>query len=195
MDGIAHSLMVLADVSTVGNDSKTGHAYRNANVMYEVGVALACRQSSEVLLIRDDRAPFLFDVSVVPHKHLDFADSAVALKLLSDELVLRLKEINRLEDSRVKLAIDSLTSQEHQLLSLSKKYGTKQLFWFKQEGLGVLAAVPRLLDKRLIRMVATSGQKAAFMLTEIGLAVANRLEALPKIEDPGDVSAPSVDGP
>ncbi len=49
VDGIAHSIMVLADVSVIGYDSKTGHSYRNGNVMYEVGLALACRQPSEVL--------------------------------------------------------------------------------------------------------------------------------------------------
>ena len=43
-DGIAHSSMVLADVSVVGYDAKTGQSYRNGNVMYEVGLALACRQ-------------------------------------------------------------------------------------------------------------------------------------------------------
>ena len=32
MDGIAHSLIILADVSTVGKDSKTGRPYRNGNV-------------------------------------------------------------------------------------------------------------------------------------------------------------------
>ena len=47
-DGIAHCEMVLADVSTMGYDAKTGSSYRNGNVMYEVGLALASRQPSEV---------------------------------------------------------------------------------------------------------------------------------------------------
>jgi hypothetical protein len=65
IDGVAHSAMILADVSVIGHDSKTGDPYRNGNVMYEVGLALACRQPGEVLLVRDDKAPFLFDVSTV----------------------------------------------------------------------------------------------------------------------------------
>ncbi len=40
----------------------------------EAGLALACRQPSEVLLIRDDRDNFLFDVSAIPHKIIDFSD-------------------------------------------------------------------------------------------------------------------------
>jgi hypothetical protein len=38
MDGIAHSQLVLADVSTVDH-GQGGFAYRNGNVMYEVGLA------------------------------------------------------------------------------------------------------------------------------------------------------------
>jgi len=56
IDGIAHSQLVLADVSTAGRDSVTGDAYRNGNVMYEVGIALACRQPAEVILLLRRRA-------------------------------------------------------------------------------------------------------------------------------------------
>src|SRR5438552_2510987 len=72
VDGIAHSQMVVADVSSIGKDSVTGDSYRNGNVLYEVGIALACRMPSEVLLIRDDNDKFLFDVSTIPHQKLDF---------------------------------------------------------------------------------------------------------------------------
>lgn len=58
--------MVLADVSSIGKDNVTGEAFRNGNVMYEVGLALACRHSSEVLLIRDDNDKFLL-TSVQSH--------------------------------------------------------------------------------------------------------------------------------
>src|SRR6266542_3542020 len=70
MEGIAHSQMVIADVSSVGKDSVTGDPYRNGNVMYEVGIALACRQPQEILLIREDNDRFLFDVSTIPHMRL-----------------------------------------------------------------------------------------------------------------------------
>ena len=62
VDGIAHSQLVPADVSTIGKDSVTGTPYRNGNVMYEVGIALACRHPSEVLLVRDDEDKFPFTV-------------------------------------------------------------------------------------------------------------------------------------
>lgn len=65
--GIAHSRLVLADVSVVDTGLDTKKPVRNGNVMYEVGVALACRNPSDVLLIRDDKERFLFDVSTIPH--------------------------------------------------------------------------------------------------------------------------------
>lgn len=116
-DGIAHSVMVLADVSTMGRDSKSGVPYRNGNVMYEVGLSLACRHSSEVLLIREDRDRFLFDVSTVPHMHLDFADVPTAKTALAAELKARLAEIAHLHDARIAVAVATMTSKERELIA------------------------------------------------------------------------------
>ena len=117
MDGVSHSWMVLADVSSVGKDSRTGESYRNGNVMYEVGLALACRDPSDVLLVRDDKDKFLFDVSTVPHMQLDFTDSEKARAALQTELLARLREQTYLTDARVKLAVASLSNPEIELLS------------------------------------------------------------------------------
>ncbi|MEO7862940.1 MAG: hypothetical protein ABIU05_21375, partial [Nitrospirales bacterium] len=100
IDGIAHAVMVLADVSVIGNDAKTGETYRNGNVMYEVGLAIASRQSAEVLLIRDDKSPFLFDVSTVPHKHIDFSEPTAARSILRSEIEARLREVDHVHDAR-----------------------------------------------------------------------------------------------
>jgi len=89
-DGIAHSRLVLADISSIGKDSITGQPYRNANVMYEVGIALACRNPSDVLLVRDDHDKFLFDVSTIPHVTLDFTNTDLAVKALVEHLFSRL---------------------------------------------------------------------------------------------------------
>ncbi|MBM3500422.1 MAG: hypothetical protein FJX74_17330 [Armatimonadetes bacterium] len=98
-DGITHSQLVLADVSTLGRDSKSGRPYRNGNVMYEVGIALACRQPAEVLLIRDGQDRFLLDVSTIPHMTLDFTDAGAARVRLASELVSRLRERDLVHDA------------------------------------------------------------------------------------------------
>ena len=48
VEGVAHSRLVLADVSVIDEGRYTETPIRNGNVMYEVGVALACREPSEV---------------------------------------------------------------------------------------------------------------------------------------------------
>src|SRR5262249_28411935 len=66
-NGIAHSRVVLADVSVIDEGRYADTPIRNGNVMYEVGIALAARLPSEVLLVRDDNKKFLFDLSTIPH--------------------------------------------------------------------------------------------------------------------------------
>jgi len=74
VSGIAHARVVLADVSVIDEGRYTQIPIRNANVMYEVGIALACRTPSDVLVVRDDSKPLLFDLSTIPTLHVDFHD-------------------------------------------------------------------------------------------------------------------------
>jgi hypothetical protein len=176
MDGISHSQMILADVSTIGKDSKTGEPYRNGNVMYEVGLALACRHPSDVLLVRDDKDKFLFDVSTVPHMHLDFTDVEKAKADLKAELFARLREQSYLADARVKIAVASLSNQEIEIISELAELPKDQARGWEISGtvLSVYeAAIMRLLDKRLI-ILAGKFQKGfpGYQLTQLGRVVA-----------------------
>ena len=201
VDGIAHSQMVLADVSTVGRDAvNTSRSYRNANVMYEVGIALACRQPSEVLLIRDDDDPFLFDVSVVPHLRLNFAEVDAARASLTQELVARLDERRLVNDARVRLAVDSIGFQEMQVLEKQRDYGA-DVVWRPTTGSLWAPCVTRLLDKGIIVLAGKSMEgDAAYRYTELGLAVkALACRGLQRFEftvpDAVDQSGPVSDGP
>lgn len=184
MDGIAHSQMVLADVSSIGKDSKTGNSYRNANVMYEVGLALACRHSSEVLLLRDDRDQFLFDVSTVPHKNIDFTNTEAAKAELHEELIKRLNEREYLDRVRVEIAFASLSEEEITQIQATAHFPPNTP-WGKKDNTNVnfttLVALPRLLDKNLIRCVGQfETGSPAFVYTQLGLAVIKRVEAIVK---------------
>jgi hypothetical protein len=192
IDGVAHSTMVLCDVSTIGHDSRSGYAYRNGNVMYEVGVALACRQPSEVLLIRDDHDRFLFDVSTVPHMHIDFANEDAAARALSEELVARLKEIDRVRDARVELMVRSLTSQERNLLNAFKANGFDTTFGLRKENFAVMAGIPRLLDKGLITTYGMSGQANMYRWTTLGRVVVDNLDRLLANIEIGDEPSPAA---
>ena len=187
-DGIAHSRLVLADVSCIGKDSITGQPYRNGNVMYEVGVALSCRQPSDVLLVRDDRDNFLFDVSTIPHVTLEFVNAVSARARLQEELIARLCEQTFVFDARIQIAKSSLSGEEISFLKQAKEY-TDQTVW-GQDVTGIAnwyaLATSRLLDKGLITVAGefTSG-KPAFRFTPLGLVLlAHVNETLPKFEDP-----------
>jgi len=185
VDGIAHSALILADVSVIGRDSKTGQPYRNGNVMYEVGLALACRQPAEVLLLRDDRDSFLFDVSTVPHMNLDFSDPDAARERISSELQGRLNEVNKFHDARIALAVASLTAHERTLLEVFSKFDTTHHFALPTTNLHLISAMPRLLDKGLIRTVSiTSEGHARFAWTELGYSLAKDLAKLVPREAP-----------
>jgi hypothetical protein len=195
MDGIAHSALILADVSVTGRDSKTGQPYRNGNVMYEVGLALACRQPAEVLLLRDDRDGFLFDVSTVPHMNLDFSDATAARERIASELEGRLNEINNIHDARIALAVASLTAPERTLLEVFSKFDTTHHFALPTNNLHLISAMPRLLDKGLIRTVSITNEgHARFAWTELGYSLAKDVVKLVPREAPRAVSPPVVAG-
>ena len=175
-DGIAHSRLVLADVSSIGNDSVSGDTYRNGNVMYEVGIALASRQPADVLLLRDDHDKFLFDVSTIPHVTIIFSDVENAKLQLSNLLAARLNEQNFVNDARVQLALESLSGEEIQLLKHSDQYGSNTAWGQEVKGLAnwYALATARLLDKRVIRVSGEfSNGNPAFSFTPLGLVVKN----------------------
>jgi hypothetical protein len=187
MDGIAHCQIFLADVSSAGYDSKTGNVYRNSNVMYEVGLAVACRQPTEVLLIRDDQHPFLFDVSTIPHKNIDFSDVKKARKELRQELRARLRERDLFQDARVQLAVATLSSEEMTMLAQFLRFQPYEEFGFPQpapyqdgrphpvtvDDILLISAMPRLLDKEIIKVTGRNQYgEPVYQWTQLGYVVA-----------------------
>lgn len=177
IEGIAHSQLVLADLSTMGVDSETATPYRNGNVMYEVGIALACRQSTDVLLIRDDNDRFLFDVSTIPHVTIDFRDTFTAKERLESELRARLKEQKFYEDARVKLAISQLTSEELRILKSTVNFSLNQVWGLPQSStidFIPLLAFPRLLEKGIIKLTGSFSEgHPAYVFTPLGKTIAD----------------------
>jgi hypothetical protein len=176
-DGVAHSAVFLADVSTIGRDSKTAKPYRNANVMYEVGLALACRMPSEILLIHDDKDPLLFDVSSIHHAWIDFTDSVAAVEKVRDLLMDRLKERDVQMDARIRRAVASLSTYEMELI---RRFGGKapETVWnFKGSGTVNLIEVwgmPGLLEKGLVRLAGEfETGELGYQWTPLGRVVAD----------------------
>jgi len=119
IEGIAHCQFFLADISMVDRGARSGENIRNGNVMYEVGIALSCRNPSEILIVRDDQEKTLFDVSMVPHMHIDFSDTEGAKNKLTSAILDRIGQRKYEEDLRVKTILSSLTPGEFSLIGYS----------------------------------------------------------------------------
>ena len=65
MDGIAHSRVVLADISSSTMSDRRGQTWpqRNGNVMWELGIAHVMRLPDEVIVVRSDDDPSIFDLT------------------------------------------------------------------------------------------------------------------------------------
>ncbi|KQC08187.1 MAG: hypothetical protein APR62_05250 [Smithella sp. SDB] len=177
INGISHSQLILADVSVVGFDSKTNEYFRNGNVMYEVGLALACRNSTDVLIVRDDKKELLFDISTIPHVDLDFTNNETAITILRNALQDRLNEQSFINDARVQKAINTMTEFEALLLLFYSDRIPDKLV--KNE----MARMPhdfteRLIDKGLVVWSGRYGEEIKYKPTPLGLEVANKLKQI-----------------
>jgi hypothetical protein len=65
LDGIAHARLILADITSSPMTDRRGAVWpqRNGNVMWELGIAHVMRLPDEVLVVRSDSDPSLFDLT------------------------------------------------------------------------------------------------------------------------------------
>ena len=65
MDGIAHLRLVLADITSSPMTDRRGQVWpqRNGNVMWELGIAHVMRLADEVIVVRSDNDPSIFDLT------------------------------------------------------------------------------------------------------------------------------------
>jgi hypothetical protein len=178
IDNIAHSKIVLADVSVIDEGRFTQVPIRNGNVMYEVGVALASRSTSEVLLIRDDNKKFLFDVSTIPHLEVDFSNKDDAIIKIRQAISDRVRETNLVQDARVSMSTNTLTQDEKNVLDALSNLEPNQCRDLSMPNLGQLSVptergVSGLLRKGCIKSTAFNKKTGAFFysMTPFGYAV------------------------
>ena len=170
IDNIAHSRMILADVSVIDEGRFTDVPIRNGNVMYEVGVALACRNTSEVLLIRDDNKKFLFDVSTIPHLEIDVSNKEDAVNILRQAIADRIRETDLIHDARISIATNTLTQDEMNVLEALSSLTPNQCRDLSIQGLAQLSipierGVSGLLGKGCIKSTAVNSKTGVFFYT------------------------------
>ena len=107
LEGISRCRFFLADITVLGE--LDGHPVRNANVLYEVGLAHATRLPEEVALLRSDDKELLFDVMNVRVLEYD-PDGApeAAQNLVADAILRSLRELDLRRSLSVRRAAESL---------------------------------------------------------------------------------------
>lgn len=183
VSGIAHARLVLADVSIIDEGRFTQEPVRNGNVMYEVGVALACRTPSEVLLIRDDSKKFLFDVSTIPHIQLDFSARDTAISTLRTAIEDRIKETSFVLDARIQMLARTLTANELRILQVLAILEPNQgqdlsIPELKQLSNPTERGISGLLQKGCAKSIAINAETEGvfYALTPFGFALASAVE-------------------
>jgi len=107
---IAHSRLILVDISTTGwmdRPEASPRPIRNANVMYELGIAHAARLAEEVVVVRGDSDALDFDIAGVRvHQYSSNAQDARAQ--VADLLLEAGKSISQRRSVAVRRALRSL---------------------------------------------------------------------------------------
>jgi hypothetical protein len=106
LDGISTSRIIFVDVTAL--DFVNGRPVRNANVLYELGIAHATRLAEEVIIVRSDTAP-LFDLANVRvNTYEPDTQPDAARDFIAGSIVSAIKEIRLRQHLSVQRAVDSL---------------------------------------------------------------------------------------
>ena len=179
LDGIAHSRVVVADISIAQERRWKGQ--RNGNVMYEVGIAHACRQSTEVLLLRSDCEDINFDLAGIRVHSYDRSNVAATRERFASLIADTLGQIDHTKGLQVQKAVDALDADA---LKFIKSLGGSPEFYGPEPGnmsevllsITKAAALSRLQALGIVRCEpAHLSGKPAFFWTEFGKAIVARV--------------------
>ncbi len=179
LDGIAHSRIVLADISVSRGGKWQGQ--RNGNVMYEVGLAHAVRTPSEILLIRSDDEQINFDIAQINIHRYQRDDLPSTKDQISRLVADLLRQIQQEKSLKIQRAIDLLDSDSIYYLETFAVHGMFPGPDPKTMGEELLAisnraALARLQQMGIIRAVPLKEPKlTAYALTCFGSALMRAL--------------------
>lgn len=156
LQGISQSRLVFVDITTIERVGEC--AIRNANVMYELGLAHAARLPEEVLVFRSDDDSLPFDtVNFRVNPYAPDTDPEQAVRLVKDSIADALREIVLRRTMTVKRIAESLDFDSWTLLAEAMGGDGLTVPPFRTFGEAVggmnrLLAIPRLLEFGAIRV-------------------------------------------
>jgi hypothetical protein len=110
LDGVAHARLILADVTSSQMTDSDGLVWpqRNGNVMWELGIAHVMRMPDEVIVVRSDNDPSIFDLTQFRAFTYDPRDRAGSRRMLMQIARDRLRAIEQAASDHVKRCASSL---------------------------------------------------------------------------------------
>ena len=176
LDGIGRCRVFLADITAIAEVN--GRAVRNANVMYEVGVAHAVRLAEEVILFRSDDLDLIFDVANVRvHRYDPDGAPEAARQFVTDTMSQCLREIDLKKALAVRQAAECLDYYSWNFLIMAasgKRMHHKDRPWQVQ-------AIAKLLDVGALRsepVTVTAAMSAGSTRDKLEQLIAYRITAL-----------------
>jgi hypothetical protein len=153
--GIAAARLVLADVSTIGWTRRwirKGRPIRNANVMYELGIAHAARIPEEVVVVRSDGDPLDFDIAGV-RVHRYSPMHSEARETVRNLLTEALKSVDQRRSIAVQRALQTLDPEMYLLLNsfVEVPHPVQRTFGDVLGSMERVGAICRLLEGGMLR--------------------------------------------
>jgi hypothetical protein len=172
--GIAQSVLVFADITALDELNKT--PIRNANVLYELGLAHAVRLPEEVVVFRSDSQPMLFDLANIRvNTYAPESDPATAIEKLTDALINAIKE--------------SEGRSHHVVKSLVGKLDVSAMWVLMEANAGQSVPEPQGLNMGQI-LAHLARRQAIRRLLELGLLSAELVKWSPDALLVADLNAP-----
>lgn len=178
LDGIAHSKIIVADISITQMGKFAGQ--RNANVMYEVGLAHAIRQPTEILLIRSDGEDINFDLAGINIHKYDKENISNTRSLITAWVKSLIHLIEQEKSLKVQLAIEQIDDDSYRYLKEFASADTALIGPDPKTMGETLVAIPnKIALANLQRLGILSFQRnsleGVFKLTPFGSAVKKKL--------------------
>lgn len=121
---IGDSLVIVADITSTAE--LDGRAVRNANVLYEVGIAHAVRVPEEVVLLRSDQLRLDFDIAGVRvHSYDPDGDPDGATNFVTETVKASLTALSARKRTVLRVAAERLTP--YAAKGATQDYGHKAL--------------------------------------------------------------------
>ncbi|MGI8619595.1 MAG: hypothetical protein ACR2L6_11005 [Gemmatimonadaceae bacterium] len=171
LDEVARCRLIVADVSTAA--TVDGRPVRNANVLYEVGLAHSVRMPEEVILIRSDDDPLPFDIANVRvHSYSPDTDPDGAASMLDYLIVDGLRSVDRVRSATVERTARVLDFECWDALhdiALDGDIGHPGRVDVVAQKMGLLQALPRIAAiQRLLELGAISTSYQSITARHVG---------------------------